>query len=140
MMRDPIRFDQRWFCPCPFEKRLYRALRVKKWKGRLPSYGPGLFSPAEHTLEEIAGETCRAEVIHEVCALLSFLPLLSCLRFGSFAVFLFASAAAAGLDMLLVIPQRYNRPRILRLLKRAAQKKAPEKHAALQRRRPPAIF
>lgn len=126
-LKGPIRCSQRWFCPWPFEERLHRVLQVKKWKNCLPAYKPELFSLSSHSLSEIAGETCRAEIIHEVCAALSFLPLLFSLRFGSFFLFLFTSAAAACLDMALVIVQRYNRPRIYRLLKRAEQKNAPEK-------------
>lgn len=107
-----------WFRPRPFEAPLYRALKVKAWKGRLPSYDPTLFSPRCHTLEEVAGAMCQAELVHEAIVALSFLPLAMVPVFGALPVFLLTSLAAACFDLLFVILQRYNRPRIVRLLAR----------------------
>lgn len=107
----------RWFQPRPFEAPLYKRLRVKKWKDRMPTYDPRLFSLQDNTLEGIVRNMCQAEVVHEVIALCSFIPLLFSLMWGTFGVFLTTSLLAAALDLSFVMLQRYNRPRILRLIK-----------------------
>lgn len=104
-----------WYQPRAWEPRLYERLRVKQWKDKLPSYDPALFSPREHTWDEIAQAMCQAELVHETIILLSFVPLLASVRFGAFPVFLITSLCAAGFDLLFVILQRYNRPRVVRI-------------------------
>ena len=39
--------DASWFTEKPWERRLYRTLRVRSWKDRLPTYDPQLFSFSE---------------------------------------------------------------------------------------------
>ena len=92
------------------------TLRVKTWKNKLPTYYPDLFDPSLHTLPEIAGAMCQAELVHEVIIPLSLLPILASHWFHAFPVFLLTSLAASLFDLLLVITQRYNRDRILRIL------------------------
>lgn len=115
ILHNHVDYRKRWFSPLPAEARLYRVLRVKRWKKRLPTYTPALFSLREHSPEEIAQAMCQAEIIHEINVILSFLPLIGALWWGSFPVFLFTSLAAAGFDLNFAILQRYNRPRILRM-------------------------
>lgn len=62
--------------------------------------------------------TCQSETVHEVNMLLSFVPLLFSIWFGSLDVFLITSCGAA----LFVIMQRYNRPRLMRLMRRSSTK------------------
>lgn len=84
----------------------------------MPTYQPESFSLQKHTPAEIAQAMCQAEVTHEIIVALSFLPLLMAVPFGDFWVFFLTSLAAAGFDLLFVIIQRYNRPRILALIER----------------------
>ena len=102
----------------PFEKKLYRLLGVKRWKAALPSYDPSLFSPERHSWAEIAQAMCQAEIVHEIIITLSFVPLLMIPVFGSAAVFIITSLLAACFDLLFVILQRFNRPRILKISRR----------------------
>lgn len=118
ILHNHVDYRKSWFSSLPFEARFYQVLRVKRWKKRLPAYTPALFSLREHSPEEIAQAMCQAEIVHEINVILSFLPLLGALRWGSFPVFLFTSLAAAGFDLSFVILQRYNRPRILRMAKK----------------------
>lgn len=111
-------FRSRWFQPKAFEDKLYKALKVKRWKDHMPTYDPRLFSMKENTLEQIVANMCQAEVVHTVIILFSFLPLLFTLFWGAFPVFCITSILAAGVDTLFVIMQRYNRPRIVRLLQK----------------------
>ncbi len=107
-----------WFCPRAFEKKLYDILKVKRWKKYIPTYDPDTFSVERRSLEEIVMATCQSEIVHEVIVLLSFAPILFTIPFGEFYVFLCTSLAAAMIDCIFVILQRYNRPRLLKLLER----------------------
>ena len=109
-----------WFREKPFEKRLYRWLRVRKWYGKMPTYDPDVFAAEKHTPYEIVGAMCQAEVVHTLIAALSFLPLLTVPWLGAPLVFLITSLLAAAYDLLFVIMQRYMRPRVLRFADRQA--------------------
>ncbi len=106
------------FRPKKFEKKIYQLLRVRKWKGNIPTFSPESFDFEKRTLEELAGESCQAEVVHELIMLLSFLPLFAIIWFGEPLVFILTSVASALLDSIFVIVQRYNRPRIVKLMER----------------------
>ena len=108
-------YRRRWFRPFPFEASLYCRLHVRQWKDKLPTYDPDIFSTQTHSWDEIAQAMCQAEIVHEVIILLSFLPLFAARWFGAFGVFLITSLLAAGYDLLFVILQRYNRPRVIRV-------------------------
>lgn len=107
-----------WFQPRPFEQQLYKKLKLYRWKKHLPTYDPTAFSLEEHTPQEIVGAMCQAEVVHEVIMVGSFLPLLAAIPFGDFWVFFATSLAAALFDLVFVMLQRYNRPRIIKILNR----------------------
>ena len=68
--------------------------------------------------DEIAQATCQSEIVHEINMVVSFLPLFAAYLFGSFMVFLITSTLAACFDLLFVIMQRYNRPRLVKLAKK----------------------
>lgn len=104
-----------WFRSRSFEARLYRQLKVRRWKHFLPTYAPGSFSMGSSTIEQIIQNSCVAEVVHEVIILCSFLPLLFSVPFGAFGVFFITSVLSAAFDSLFVILQRYNRPRFIQL-------------------------
>ncbi len=97
------------------ENNLYKLIKVKKWKNRMPTYSPDTFSPEKHTWSEIAEATCQSEIVHEINVVLSFLPLAAVHLFGSFLVFLLTSIGAATFDLMFVIMQRYNRQRIIKI-------------------------
>ena len=89
----------------------------------MPTYDRTLFDPQIHTWEKIAQAMCQAELVHETIALWSFLPITAGIWFGAYPVFVVTSVLAAGCDMLFVMMQRYNRQRIMTLLKREKNKK-----------------
>lgn len=111
-------YNREWFQPHPFEEKLYKKLKVKQWKNRMPTYDPGSFSLKESSLTEIAQATCQSEIDHEINVIISFLPLFLVLMLGSFWAFFITSLSAALYDLTFVIIQRFNRPRILKLIKR----------------------
>ena len=118
VMQNRANLSNPWYQLRPFEIRLYQTLKVKKWKGRMPTYDPSLFDPKLHSWDAIAQAMCQAELVHEGIILLSFVPLLFAIPFGAFPVFLLTSIMAAMYDLCFVIMQRYNRPRILKLIKK----------------------
>jgi len=118
IMHNKADYNKAWYQLKPFEVKLYDKLKVKRWKKRMPTYEPSLFDIKKHTFEEIAEAMCQAEIVHEVIILLSFLPLVFSLWFDSFWVFFVTSLLSACFDLLFVIMQRYNRPRLLRIIDR----------------------
>ena len=109
---------KKWFAERAFERELYKRLQVKKWKKWLPTYNPQDFDLKRHSMKDIVQTTCQAEVVHEVNMVLSFVPVLFSIWFGSLGVFIITSCAAFLFDSIFVIMQRYNRPRLIRLMKK----------------------
>lgn len=116
LLANQVDYRKPWFQVSDREWTLYRHLRVKRWKHLMPTYESALFDPRIHTWEEILGAMCQAELIHECNIAVSFLPLLFSCWAGAFPVFLITSLLAAGYDLLFVLLQRYNRPRVVKIL------------------------
>ena len=111
---------KRWYQIRAWERRLYERIHVKRWKGVMPTYDPSLFDLTEKRWEEIAQASCQAELVHETIILLSFVPVLFAKWFGALPAFAATSVLAALFDLTFVVIQRYNRPRIMRLVGRGA--------------------
>ena len=118
MMQNRADLCKRWYRVGRREMAVYEALKVKRWKRRMPTYDNALFDPRLHTWDEVAQAMCQAELVHETIALLSFLPIAAGLRFGAYPVFIVTSVLSAGYDLLFVMMQRYNRQRIMALRER----------------------
>lgn len=116
--RNKMDYNRWWFRERKFESKLYKFLRVKKWKKHLPTYHPEYYDVRKHSVEEIIQVTCQAEIVHEINMVLSFVPVIFTIWFGSLIAFLITSAVAFCFDSIFVIMQRFNRPRLRRLLKR----------------------
>ena len=111
-----------WFRQQPWEPKLYALLKMKSRKAAIPTYDPGQFDLTVLPLSQVVCNMCCAEVVHEVIILLSFLPLLLAIPFGEFPVFLITSLLSVGFDSIFVITQRFNRPRLIRILKKKEAK------------------
>ena len=55
--------------------------------------------------------------MHETIVVLSFVPIVAGVWFGAYPVFVITSALAAMLDLMFVMIQRYNRQRVIKLMK-----------------------
>ena len=86
------------------------------------SYDPRQFSTDFYTLREIVENMCHAEAVHELIVVLSLVSVCFAIPFGTLPVFLITAVAAALFDSLFVLIQRYNRPRLLRLLQKTESK------------------
>ena len=114
--------EHSWFRQRKIERKLYRFLGVKHWKQKLPTYDPSQFDLERHGLGQVIHNMCNAEIVHEVIIVFSWVPLLFAIPFGEFPVFLITSALAALFDSSFVMIQRYNRPRLMRILKKKEAK------------------
>lgn len=114
-----LNYNAKWFNEKKFEKKLYKFLKVKKWKKFAPTYSPESFSLNDNSKEDIIRTMCGAEVVHELIIVFSFLPIIFSGLLDSFYEFLFTSIIAALVDSVFVIIQRFNRPRVIKLLKRS---------------------
>lgn len=122
IMRNEADWRKPWFRERKFEKKLYKKLKVKRWKDRMPTVDKNAFALEKNPIERVIGATCQAEIVHELDVLASLAAILFAIPFGDLWVFLITSILGAAADMIFVIMQRYNRPRLI-------------KYAAAKRRR-----
>ena len=115
-LKNCVNYHKKWFNVSERELKLYKKLKVRKWKNNMPTYDSSFFDSKAHSWEEIAQAMCQAEIVHEVIVVLSFLPILAYIPFGALGVFIITSLLSACFDMMFVIMQRYNRPRIIKLI------------------------
>lgn len=128
LMNNEADYRKKWYQQKSWEKPLYRTLKVRKWKNKAPSFEPDRFDPEKHSLHEIAQAMCQAELVHETNMLLSFVPVAAAIWVGALPVFLITSVLAACLDLVFVIIQRYNRPRVIKLMERKKQQRWNDVH------------
>ncbi len=105
-----------WFRQKKWERTLYRLIKVHSWKDDFPSYAPEKFDP-KNGIDDAINATCQAEIAHFVLIFLSFVPLLISFSIGCtvFDIIVFAATGliASAVDLLFLIVQRYNRPRLI---------------------------
>ena len=126
IMKNKADYTKKWFQVRCFEQKIYEKLKVKKWKDKMPVYSPETFDPAVHSWDEIAKAMCQSELVHETIIVLSFVPVIASVWVGDLPVFLITSSLSALLDFFFVVMQRYNRPRVRRLIARQKAHDNPE--------------
>lgn len=116
-----------WFRQRAWEAPLYRALRVRSWKGHMPTYIPGDFTLANGA-DNLVKTMCAAELIHEVIVVMGYATLLLALlcedKTENLMIFGITAFVAGLFDMTFVVMQRYNRPRVRRIVERQAARNA----------------
>jgi len=120
-----INYNGWWFKERCFEKQLYKLLRVKKWKGKALTYNPESFSLKEHSLEEIANTMSKSEVDHWINEVISLTTMFFTIPWGAFWIFFVQAIVAMIFDSQFIIIQRYNRPRIVKILEKEKVEKVP---------------
>lgn len=116
LLHNKVDYSKKWFNVGKTEVSLYNKIKVKHWKGKMPTYNKSLFDSNENSWSDIAKATCQSEIVHETIIVFSFLPIFSAVWFGSLFVFVITSVLAACFDLAFVVMQRYNRPRIIKLI------------------------
>ena len=117
-----LNYRQWWFQERGFERGLYRRLRVKRWKDKALTYNPELYDVRNRTLEQLADAMCKSETDHWVNELISLSTLIFGLIWGQLWIFLLSALCAMAFDAQFIIIQRYNRPRVVRMMDRRAVK------------------
>lgn len=115
-------YNAGWYQQHRWEEKLYHILQVKHWKGKVITAKPEQFDMKQRTYQELLHNMTQAEIVHEIIMILSFVPLLGIVPYGAPAVFIMTSIAACLIDGMFVIIQRYNRPRVLKLKERMANR------------------
>ena len=123
LFKKHINYKQWWFREKRFEKEFYKLIRVKDWKGKALTYNPESFSLKDNSLEAIANTMTKSELDHWINEIISLSTLLFALIWVHFWIFLISALAAMIFDSQFIIIQRYNRPRVMRILKRQEKKK-----------------
>ena len=126
LFKKPLDYNHFWFEEKPFEKKLYKLLKVKKWKTIIPAFRPESFNIKANSMQAIVQNMCIAELGHEIMIAASYLSLFFSLMTNNWKIYIWifvgTSSIAACFDFLLVIQQRFNRPRILAFMKRTENK------------------
>jgi len=123
LFKKHINYKQAFFKERKFEKGLYKFLRVKDWKGKALTYNPESFSLKEHSLEEIANTMTKSEVDHWINEIISFISILFSFIWPElFWAFLISAIVAMVFDSQFIIIQRYNRPRVMKILEKENKK------------------
>ena len=115
-----MNYNQWWFKERRFEKKLYEFLKVKKWKGKALTYNPELFDLKENSLEEIVNTMTKSEVDHWINEVISVSTMFFGLIWGETWIFVLTAIAAMIFDGQFIVIQRYNRPRVIRLIEKTS--------------------
>ena len=113
-----VNYDSVLLKDCKLERVFYELLRVKHWKDKMVTAKPYKFNVHNRDLEEVLRSMIIAEIVHIYCFVLSYLPLLLIIPFGSPFAFIVTSFMASLIDLACIVIQRYNIPRVIRLIKR----------------------
>ena len=119
-----ITYNKKWFQERKFEKNLYKFLKVKEWKDKALTYNPESFSVEKHSLEEIVNTMAKSEVDHWINEVISVSTIFFSLIWGQFWIFFITAVAAMIFDSQFIIIQRYNRPRVVKVMERQRKSKA----------------
>ena len=118
LFKKHINYRQWWFKERKFEKKLYKTLKVKQWKDKALTYNPESFSLKEHSLEEILNTMAKSEVDHWINEAISVSTIFFAILWGELWIFAITAFAAMIFDSQFIIIQRYNRPRVIKVLER----------------------
>ena len=116
-----------FYKPKKFEKNLYKKLRVKDWKDYVPNFGnvgkdlSKDQQPSIELFEKFLHQTCLGEVVHKFCVASSVVVSLIILivrtdlflRMALPICFVYVT-----INILSIIIQRYNRPRLYVMIER----------------------
>lgn len=123
LFRKHINYKQWWFKERKFEKNLYKFLKVKEWKEKALTYNPEQFDLKENSLEQIVNTMTKSEVDHWINEAISISTIFFGFIWGKIWLFSITALAAMIFDSQFIIIQRYNRPRVIKIIEREKKKK-----------------
>ncbi len=119
----PIKYYHRWYKQRRFEKKLYKLLRVRRWKDKVLTFEPDKYDFKNRTLEELATTMAKSELDHWINEVISIASIFFTFIWGCFSAFFITAVAAMLFDAQFIIVQRYNRPIVLKLMSMKEKKK-----------------
>ena len=112
-----IDYSHPFYKPCKFEKKLYKLLRVRKWKDKVLTFEPDKYDFRNRTLEQLAQTMSKSELDHWINQIISLLSIFFIFIWGCAPAFIISAICAMIFDAQFIVVQRYNRPIVLRLMK-----------------------
>ncbi len=128
-IKDKLKSNSFLFRIRKFEDKLYKALNVKKWKSKAITYDPDAFDIKRHRKEEVLKTMLKSELDHWINELISLSTLLFAFIWGAFPALLIACILVMLFDVQFIFIQRFNRPRLERLIEREKKIKVNRKTA-----------
>ena len=127
LFKKHITYKQYFFKEKKFEKKFYDLIKVKSWKDKVLTYAPQEFDLKENSLETVANNMAKAELEHWINSLIS----ISTISFGFisnvFWPFIVSAIFAMAFETQFIVLQRYNRPRVVKIIEREEKIKNREK-------------
>jgi glycosyl-4,4'-diaponeurosporenoate acyltransferase len=117
-----IDYNHPFYRQKPFEKRLYKTLKLRKWKDKVLTFDPEAYNFQNRTLEQLATTMSKSELDHWINEIISLVSIFFAILWGTFPVFLIQMIVAMLFDAQFIVVQRYNRPIVLRLKNRLENK------------------
>ena len=117
-----INYTHPFFKPRSFEKKLYKFLRVREWRNKVLTFEPDEFLMSKRTLIQIANTMSKAETDHWINEIISITAIFFFLIWGMFPIFLITSVAAMLFDAQFIVLQRFQRPKVVRLIEAEKRK------------------
>ncbi len=116
--KNKINYNSKYYKTRKLENKIYKILKVKKWKSKVGTFDTDEFNLEKNTMEDILINMCNSEKIHTINIFISYIPLSFIIWFGQPYAFIVTSIFASLYDLLFVMVQRYNRPRIEKIIHR----------------------
>lgn len=127
----PINFRHPWYRQRKFEKKLYKLLRVRRWKDKVLTFEPDKYDFKNRTLDELATTMAKSELDHWINEVISVSSIFFFFLWGCLPAFLITAVAAMIFDAQFIVVQRYNRPIVLKLKSMRERKKKSAESEAL---------
>ncbi len=115
---DTVNINSNYYKLRKIEEKIYNIIKVKKWKTKAPTYEPDEINIDKYTIKEILVNMCNSEIIHTINTIVSYIPLIFIIWYGKPIVFVITSICASMYDLQFVAIQRYNRPRMMKIMER----------------------
>ena len=117
-----ITYNHPWYRQRRFEKKLYKFLKVRKWKDKVLTFEPEMYDFENRTLEQLATTMAKSELDHWINEIISVVSIFFLFIWGCPAAFIISAIAAMIFDAQFIVVQRYNRPIVLKLDARRKKK------------------
>lgn len=78
---------------------------------------PEQFDLSVNSMDDLLHNMAQAELVHRIIMVLSFVPIILIIPYGAPMIFIVTSMFASLFDLQFVMIQRYNRPRVMRIMR-----------------------